>query len=50
MQLPINGIWNKISMTGVPVKLTALDLNNNLAVIGTADKNQYYCTFSSAWT
>jgi hypothetical protein len=36
-------------MTGVPVKLTAIDPNGNVIDVGTATSNAYYGTFSFAW-
>jgi hypothetical protein len=50
MQLPIGGIWNNVSMTGVPVYLSAIDSNNNMENIGIATSNAYYGTFSYTWT
>jgi hypothetical protein len=50
MQLPIGGIWNNITMTGVPVYLSAIDSNNNMENIGIATSNAYYGTFSFTWT
>jgi hypothetical protein len=50
MQLPIGGIWNNITMTGVPVTLTAIDENGNPTNIGTATTSAYYGTFEMAWT
>jgi outer membrane protein assembly factor BamB len=50
MQLPINGLYHNITMTGVPVVLTALDSSNNPISIGTVTTNPYYGTFSFAWT
>ena len=49
MQLPIAGIWNNITMSGVPVYLTAVDPNNNNVDIGVATTNAYYGTFSYTW-
>jgi hypothetical protein len=49
MQLPIDGIYHNVSMTGVPVKLTAIDPNGNIIEIGTATSNAYYGTFDFAW-
>ena len=49
MQLPIDGVAHNISMTGVPVKLTALDPNNNVIDIGTVTTNPHYGTFSFGW-
>lgn len=50
MQQPIRGIWGNITMTGVPVTLTAIDPNGNLQDIGQVTTNAYYGTFSKAWT
>jgi hypothetical protein len=50
MQLPIAGIWNNVSMTGVPVILTALDSNGNTQNIGTAITNAYTGVFSYTFT
>ena len=50
MQLPIDGIFHNVTMTGVPVHLTALDSNGNWQDIGTVTSNAYYGTFSCAWT
>lgn len=50
MQLPIDGIYNKDVMTGVPVTLAAIDQNGNPIDIGTATTSAYYGTFEMAWT
>ena len=50
MQYPIGGIWNNITMTGVPVTLTAIDDNGNPTNIGTTTTNAYYGTFELTWT
>jgi hypothetical protein len=50
MQLPIAGIFNNVTMTGVSVYLSALDSNGNWETIGTVTSNAYYGTFSCAWT
>lgn len=50
MQIPIGGIYNNVTMTGVPVKLTAVDPNGNAIDIGTATTDPYYGTFSFSWT
>ncbi len=49
IQLPVDGIYHNVSMTGVPVTLTAIDPNNNVAEIGTVTTNPYYGTFSIEW-
>ena len=49
MQHPIDGVNHSLTMTGVPVTLTALDQNNNPTSIGTAVTSAYYGTFEIAW-
>ena len=49
MQHPIDGIYHNVTMTGVPVTLTALDANGNYQDIGTAITDPYYGTFSKTW-
>ena len=49
-QHPIDGIYHNITMTGVPVTLTAIDSNNNYIDIGKATTSAYYGTFEMAWT
>jgi len=50
MQQPIDGLLHNITMTGVPVSLTAIDSNNNYVDIGTVTTSAYYGTFEMAWT
>jgi hypothetical protein len=50
MQLPIDGLDHNITMTGVPVLLTAIDSNGGYIDIGTATTSAYYGTFEMAWT
>ncbi len=50
LQHPIDGLDHNITMTGVPVTLTAIDQNNNPVNIGTATTSAYYGTFEMAWT
>jgi hypothetical protein len=50
MQLPIDGLDHDVTMTGVPVILTAIDANNNYINIGTATTSAYYGTYEMAWT
>jgi hypothetical protein len=50
LQMPITGLWNNESITGVPVVLTAIDTDFNVIDIGTTTTNGYYGTFSMAWT
>ncbi len=49
-QMPIDGIWHNETITGVPVKLTAIDPNGNSVDIGTVITNGYYGTFTKDWT
>ena len=46
MQQPISGLCNNITLSGVPVVLTAIDSKGAITDIGTATKNPYYETFS----
>lgn len=50
MQLPIDGIYHNVQMTGVPVILTAIDPNGNTQEIGTATTNAYYGNYEMVWT
>ena len=50
MQTPIDGIWHIETITGVPVKLTALASDGSFTDIGTVITDGYYGTFSKAWT
>jgi hypothetical protein len=51
MQQPIGGIWNNVTIAGVPVVLVAVDTQNgNIIEIGTVTTNGYYGTFNYAWT
>jgi hypothetical protein len=49
MQLPIKGIWNNVTMTGVPVSLDVLDSNNNWVHIGDVTTDAYSGTFGLTW-
>jgi PQQ-like domain len=49
IQHPIDGIYHNITLTGVPVTLTAIDQNGNPTDIGTATTSAYYGTFEMAW-
>jgi hypothetical protein len=50
MQHPIDGLNHNITMTGVPVTLTAIDENGSYINIGTATTSAYYGTYEMAWT
>ncbi len=49
MQLPIAGIWNNITMTGVTVSLDTVDPNNNYVHIGDVTTDAYSGTFGFTW-
>jgi len=49
-QMPIDGIWHNVTMTGVPVTLTAIGSDNTVIDLGTATTNAYDGTFAKAWT
>ncbi len=50
LQQPIAGIWGNETITGVPVKLTAIDQSGVVTDLGTAVTNGYTGVFSLAWT
>ena len=50
MQHPIDGYNHDVTMTGVPVTLTAIDEKGTYINIGTATTSAYYGTFEMAWT
>jgi outer membrane protein assembly factor BamB len=50
MQLPINGISGNVTMTGVPVTLSAAGSDGTVYKIGTVTTDAYQGTFSCAWT
>ena len=41
LQQPIGGLWNNVTVIGVPVSLTAIDENGNVINLGTATSNGY---------
>ena len=47
---PIGGIWNNVTVIGVPVSLTALDENGNAISLGTVTSNGYSGVYSLTWT
>jgi hypothetical protein len=49
LQYPQGGIWQNITIMGVPVSLTAIDENGGVTDIGVVTTNGYYGTFSKAW-
>jgi len=50
MQMPIDGYYHNITMTGVPVTIVAIDSSGQSTVVGTATSNAYYGTFALNWT
>ncbi len=49
MQQPIDGIWHNITLTGVPVSLTAFADDGSYVDIGTATTDAYHGTFGYSW-
>ena len=50
MQQPIDGIWHNITLTGVPVSLTAFASDGSYIDIGTVTTDAYHGTFACPWT
>ena len=50
MQKPIDGIEHNLTITGVPVILTAIGADGSFVDLGTVTTNGYYGTFSKTWT
>ena len=50
MQQPIDGMFHNMTITGVPVLLTAIKSDGGVVDLGTVTTNGYYGTFSYAWT
>jgi len=50
LQMPITGLWGDETITGVPVKLTAISEDLDVIDLGAVTTNGYYGTFSHAWT
>jgi hypothetical protein len=50
MQHPIDGLYHNETITGVPVKLTAIDSKGSVTDIGTTTTNGYGGTFGISWT
>ena len=48
-QMPIDGIYHNITITGVPVMLTAIDPNGNSVTIGTVTSDGYTGAYGLAW-
>ncbi len=49
-QMPIGGLWNNLTITGVPITLTAVDPNGNYVDLGIATSNGYYGNYELIWT
>ena len=49
MQMPIDGVAHNLTITGVPVVLTAIGSDGTVIDLGTVTTNGYYGTFSKAW-
>jgi hypothetical protein len=50
LQMPITGLWNNETITGVPVTLTAIGSDDTVYDLGTTTTNGYGGTFGMAWT
>lgn len=50
MQYPIDGLNHNVTMTGVPVTITAIAQDGSVINLGTTTTNAYYGTFSLTWT
>ena len=50
LQMPIGGLFNNETITGVPVALTAIGSDGTAIDIGTATTNGYSGAFNHAWT
>jgi hypothetical protein len=50
LQMPQGGIWNNVSLTGVPVKLTAIGSDGSYIDLGEVVTNGYSGAFNLAWT
>jgi hypothetical protein len=49
LQYPQGGIWQNITIAGVPVSLTAIGADGSVTDIGTVTTNGYYGTFYKEW-
>jgi hypothetical protein len=47
---PVGGIWNNVTIIGVPVSLTAIGENGTVVDLGTVTTDGYSGVFSKAWT
>jgi hypothetical protein len=50
MQHPIDGLYHNETITGVPVRLTAIGSDGSVTDIGTTTSNGYYGNYGISWT
>ncbi|HLN46245.1 MAG TPA: PQQ-binding-like beta-propeller repeat protein, partial [Candidatus Sulfotelmatobacter sp.] len=50
MQQPIDGIYHNVTLTGVPVKITAMASDGTYIDVGTVTTDAYHGTFVCPWT
>ena len=50
LQMPIGGLWGNLTITGVPVSLTAIASDGSFTDLGTATTNGYSGNFGFDWT
>jgi hypothetical protein len=50
LQMPIGGLWGNLTITGVPVSLTAIASDGSFSDLGTATTNGYSGNFGFEWT
>ncbi len=48
--MPISGIKNDVTLTGVPIALTAIGSDSSYVDLGTVITDGYYGTFTKTWT
>jgi outer membrane protein assembly factor BamB len=49
MQMPIDGMYHNLTISGVPVVLTAIGSDGSFVDLGTVTTDGYYGTFSKTW-
>jgi hypothetical protein len=49
-QMPIDGLFHNLSITGVEVSLTAMGADGSYVDVGKVTSDGYYGTFSKTWT
>jgi hypothetical protein len=50
LKQPIGGIWNNVTITGVPVSITVIGSDGSVYDLGTTTSNGYSGVFSLNWT